>query len=276
MKSLKPRLLTAVVGIPIVLIVLFLSELWLPFAGIIVGAASAFMTGEYLNARKMLKKLPLSLSCMLFAFALPILISTKFLYVLLFAFFVAAFAVMIALHEKINYTDVSYALFGTLLISFGMSAIPVICGVSSSVTFCFVCAFALPWMADAGGFFVGATFGRHKLCPKISPKKTVEGAIGGILFCDLTAVIIGVVFHFFVMPDANVNIWALVLLGIIDAPLSILGDLGFSLIKRTYNIKDYGSIFPGHGGMLDRFDSIIFTAPVLVAVNQFIPFITVG
>lgn len=69
---------------------------------------------------------------------------------------------------------------------------------------------------------------------------------------------------------------ALILLGVIDAPVSILGDLSFSLIKRNYGIKDYGSIFPGHGGMLDRFDSIIFTAPVLVAINQFIPFITVG
>lgn len=124
--------------------------------------------------------------------------------------------------------------------------------------------------------FIGASFGKHKLCPKISPKKTVEGAIGGILFCDITAVIIGLVFKFLVMPDANINFWALILLGVIDAPVSILGDLSFSLIKRNYGIKDYGSIFPGHGGMLDRFDSIIFTAPVLVAINQFIPFITVG
>lgn len=124
--------------------------------------------------------------------------------------------------------------------------------------------------------FIGASFGKHKLCPKISPKKTVEGAIGGILFCDLTAIIIGLIFHFCVMPDANINFWALILLGVIDAPVSILGDLSFSLIKRNYGIKDYGSIFPGHGGMLDRFDSVIFTAPVLVAINQFIPFITVG
>ena len=78
------------------------------------------------------------------------------------------------------------------------------------------------------------------------------------------------------MPDANLYFWALILLGVIDAPVSILGDLSFSLIIRYYGIKDYGSIFPGHGGMLDRFDSIIFTAPVLVAINQFIPFITVG
>lgn len=83
--------------------------------------------------------------------------------------------------------------------------------------------------------FIGASFGKHKLCPKISPKKTVEGAIGGILFCDLTAVIIGLVFKFLVMPDANINFWALILLGVIDAPVSILGDLSFHLSKKLRN-----------------------------------------
>ena len=258
MKSLKPRLLTAVIGIPILLIVLFVSELWRPFVGIVIGAFSAFMTGEYLHARKMLYKFHLSIPCMLFTFLLSVLVTTKYLYVLIFAFILTVFAVMIFKHEKTNYADVAYSVFGTFLISFGMSAVPIACASSVSITFCYICIFALPWMADAGGFFIGASFGKHKLCPKISPKKTVEGAIGGILFCDLTAVIIGLIFHFCVMPD------------------SILGDLSFSLIKRNYGIKDYGSIFPGHGGMLDRFDSIIFTAPVLVAINQFIPFITVG
>ena len=276
MKSLKPRLLTAVIGIPILLIVLFVSELWHPFVGIVIGAFSAFMTGEYLHARKMLYKFHLSIPCMLFTFLLSILVTTKYLYVLIFAFILTVFAVMIFKHEKTNYADVAYSVFGTFLISFGMSAVPIACASSVSITFCYICIFALPWMADAGGFFIGASLGKHKLCPKISPKKTVEGAIGGILFCDLTAVIIGLIFHFCVMPDANINFWALILLGVIDAPVSILGDLSFSLIKRNYGIKDYGSIFPGHGGMLDRFDSIIFTAPVLVAINQFIPFITVG
>lgn len=130
------------------------------------------------------------------------------------------------------------------------------------------------WQTQAA--FYRSIVRQAQTLPEISPKKTVEGAIGGILFCDLTAVIIGLIFHFCVMPDANINFWALILLGVIDAPVSILGDLSFSLIKRNYGIKDYGSIFPGHGGMLDRFDSIIFTAPVLVAINQFIPFITVG
>lgn len=113
MKSLKPRLLTAVIGIPILLIVLFVSELWRPFVGIIIGAFSAFMIGEYLHARKMLYKFHLSIPCMLFTFLLSVLVTTKYLYVLIFAFILTVFAVMIFKHEKTNYADVAYSVFGT-------------------------------------------------------------------------------------------------------------------------------------------------------------------
>ena len=125
MKSLRPRLLTAVIGIPILLIVLFISELWHPFVGIVIGAFSAFMTGEYLHARKMLYKFHLSIPCMLFTFLLSVLVTTKYLYVLIFAFILTVFAVMIFKHEKTNYADVAYSVFGTFLISFGMSAVPI-------------------------------------------------------------------------------------------------------------------------------------------------------
>lgn len=274
MKSLKPRLLTAVFGIPLVLLVVYLCELWNPLLSIVLGIVSAFMTGEYLGAKGLIKVYPISISCMLFAFALPILLFTNFIYLLLVAFMLTLFSVMIGSHKNISYFDLIYALSGTLLISFGMSALSLICKNSASITFFFITVFALPWMADAGGFFVGATLGKHKLCPNISPKKTVEGAIGGIVFCVATALIIGVIFQNFIITDLSINFWALALLGVIDAPASILGDLSFSLIKRSLNIKDYGSIFPGHGGMLDRFDSIIFTAPIIVIINQFLPFLS--
>jgi len=276
MKSLKPRLLTAAVGIPIVLLVLLLSELWFPFVRIFIGAASAFMVAEYLHARRLLKKPMISIPCVLFAFLLSMFVATGGAYLVVFIYIIVIFWVMIMYHTEIKYDSIAYAISGTALIAFGMSAIPAVCFASISVTFCYICAFALPWMADAGGFFIGASFGRHKLCPRISPKKTVEGALGGILFCGLTAIIIGLIFRFWVMPDSNFSFGSLILLGLVDAPLSILGDLSFSMIKRNYHIKDYSSIFPGHGGMLDRFDSIIFTAPALVVINQFMPFITVG
>ena len=276
MKSLKPRLLTAVVGISLLLCILFVAEQWNPIIGIIVGLASAFMTGEYLNAKGLLKVYELSIPCLLVSFALSQTVISQYLFLIFLVFMMIAFSVLILSHKKISYIDLAYAVCGTLLISFGMSALPTICSSGIGVAFYFVTVFALPWMADAGGFFIGATMGKHKLCPNISPKKTVEGAVGGVIFCIISALIVGVVFQYIIMPDYKINFWALALLGLLDAPISILGDLSFSLIKRSLNIKDYGSIFPGHGGMLDRFDSIIFTAPVLVAVNQFIPFITQG
>lgn len=276
MKSLKPRLLTAVIGIPVVLLVIFLSELWHPFVRIIVGIATSLMICEYLHAKQLLKNLALSIPCIVFACALSVLITTGYVHILLYALFLAVFLVIIIKHETLSYAELAYAISGTLLISFCMSAISFICTNDISVSFFFVLTFLLPWMADAGGFFIGASLGRHKLCPKISPKKTVEGAIGGILFCMLSAVAMGFVFTLWILPGSKVNFYALMGIGAIDAVLSIVGDLSFSLIKRSLGIKDYGSIFPGHGGFLDRFDSIIFTAPAAVILGQFVPYITLG
>ena len=92
----------------------------------------------------------------------------------------------------------------------------------------------------------------------------------------ITAVGLGLIFRFWVLPGVSVNLYSLLIVGFLDAILSIVGDLSFSLIKRHLGIKDYGSIFPGHGGFLDRFDSIIFTAPVVVAVGSLLPFLSLG
>jgi phosphatidate cytidylyltransferase len=147
---------------------------------------------------------------------------------------------------------------------------------SLSLSFFFVICFAVPWMADAGAFFAGSLFGKHKLCPNISPKKTVEGAIGGVFTCVLAAVAIGFLFGNLITPQLTVNFIPLIIIGVCDAVLSIVGDLSFSLIKRTIGIKDYSNLFPGHGGMLDRFDSIIFTVPMVLIVNSFLPILSAG
>lgn len=276
MKSLKPRLLTAVIGIPVVILVIFISELWQPALNLIVGAVTAVMIGEYLYGKGLLKTLPLSIPCIAAAFLLTTLCTTPYVYIILFAFVTAAFLMMIIHHRTISYADLAYAACGTLLICLGMSALLLACRNEISVTFYFFVVFLLPWMADAGGFFVGATLGRHKLCPEISPKKTVEGAIGGVLFCMISAVAMGLIFQFAVFKDVTVNFFSLIIIGALDAVFSIIGDLSFSLIKRSLGIKDYGTIFPGHGGFLDRFDSIIFTAPLVIIVGQFIPFLSLG
>ena len=106
--------------------------------------------------------------------------------------------------------------------------------------------------------------GKHKLIPSVSPKKTVEGSLGGILFCIMGCVVYGYAVKSISGGAAEFHVVFLALLGLIISVVSQVGDLIFSLIKRRYDIKDYGFIFPGHGGVLDRFDSVIATAPLIL------------
>lgn len=276
MKSLKPRLLTAAIGVPFCILVIILSELWLPTIRIVAGLATSLMIFEYLGGNKLVKKLYLSIPCIAFPFVLLQVITTPFWFAVVFAFLFVVFLMGILFHEKLDYSEIAYALSGTLLISLGMGSLAYVCSNEISMTFYFFLVFLLPWMADVGAFFVGSNLGKHKLCPKISPKKSIEGAIGGIVSCVVAAVGMGLVFTLWVLPDVTVNFWALLLIALFDSVASIVGDLSFSLIKRSLGIKDYGTIFPGHGGMLDRFDSIIFTVPFVAIINQFFPILTLG
>lgn len=109
---------------------------------------------------------------------------------------------------------------------------------------------------DVMAYFSGYLLGKHKLCPKISPKKTIEGSIGGIL----GSVILSGIFGYFVMPDLLVHC---LIIGVLGGIVSQFGDLTASIFKRKMGIKDYGNLIPGHGGILDRFDSVLFTGPMV-------------
>ena len=138
--------------------------------------------------------------------------------------------------------------------------------------FYLVTALAIPWLADGGAYFGGSFLGKHKLCPKISPKKTVEGAVSGVIIGTLLSFLVGIIFEtFFFKNGESVNYISLAIFGLFGALISIVGDLSFSLIKRSLGVKDYGSLIPGHGGMLDRFDSVIFTSPFLLILIMFLP-----
>ena len=278
MKSMKPRLLTAVIGIPAVVLIMLLSEIWNPLIGIVVGLASMLMVGEFLYARRLLSCIPLAFVCMAYTLMMPNLVAMgSVMYIVTYVFILAAFTVGLAYYKRLHFMNLAYAMFGTMIITFGMTAVSIACCTNGfSVSFYFVLIFLLPWMADGGGYFIGSYFGKHKLCPNISPKKTVEGFLGGVVFCVISAMIMGMLFQFIFLKDtARVNFVLLGVIAVLDAFVSVLGDLSFSLIKRNLKIKDYGSIFPGHGGMLDRCDSIIFTAPLVVVISQAVPFLTV-
>ncbi len=278
MKSMKPRLLTAVIGIPAVVLIMLLSEIWNPLIGIVVGLASMLMVGEFLYARRLLSCIPLAFVCMAYTLMMPNMVAMgSVMYIVTYVFILAAFTVGLAYYKRLHFMNLAYAMFGTVIITFGMTAVSIACCTNGfSVSFYFVLIFLLPWMADGGAYFIGSYFGKHKLCPNISPKKTVEGFLGGVVFCVISAMIMGMLFQFIFLKDtARVNFVLLGVIAVLDAFVSVLGDLSFSLIKRNLKIKDYGSIFPGHGGMLDRCDSIIFTAPLVVVISQAVPFLTV-
>lgn len=122
--------------------------------------------------------------------------------------------------------------------------------------------FISAWASDTCAYFVGVALGRHKLAPTLSPKKSIEGAIGGVLGATIAGGIYGKILEYYgIFTDGG--IWIFALLGMCGSIVAQIGDLAASAIKRNFDIKDYGKCIPGHGGVLDRFDSVIFTSPLI-------------
>ena len=135
----------------------------------------------------------------------------------------------------------------------------------------FVLVFVAAWVCDTAAYFVGFLFGKHKLIPAVSPKKTVEGSIGGIVFATLAFVLYGFIIESF--TDLEANYLALALSGLVLSVVSQVGDLIASLIKREHGVKDYSNLMPGHGGIMDRFDSILaVSTPLMFICLVFPPF----
>ena len=120
--------------------------------------------------------------------------------------------------------------------------------------------FSAVWICDSAAFFVGRRFGKHKLAPKTSPNKTIEGAIGGMLFTGIYCFIYGIL----ILQTSN--LWVVLVVPLVVGTIGQVGDLFESYLKRGAGIKDSSNLLPGHGGVLDRFDSILFVAPTLTVL----------
>lgn len=269
MDSMKARLLTAAIGIPAAVIILILGESFHWIMHVIMALITAIMVFELLSAKKLHNNPFVLIPCLLFTLAQPAIILLNAGLFPLFIFVIVMCLIMITNNTRVNYSDITFALIGTLLVSWGMCSILIMPPIYYNYyAFFFVICLGVPWCADAGAYFSGVFLGQHKLCPNVSPNKTVEGFIGGIAAGTLSALIIGFVFSF-LYPKAEFNYGILLIIGALSSIISVLGDLTFSLIKRSCKIKDYGSFFPGHGGFLDRFDSVIFTAPLVYFIGTF-------
>ena len=168
----------------------------------------------------------------------------------------------------VGFYHVMLTLFGGVLVPTGMASLVVLKSMEQG-KYLVLLAVLLAFVTDAGAYFAGVFLGKHRGITQVSPNKSLEGYIGGFVTGVAFAVLFGAVVQ--AVSGLSANFLSLGLSGLLGAMVTMLGDLSFSLIKRQYGIKDYGNLLPGHGGMMDRFDSMVFCAPVVLFVVSFIP-----
>ncbi len=277
------RIISGAVGVVLLGAVLFFHDtIVLPIA---VAAIIAVMLFELLRAVKLHKCIPIFLAAEACGIAVPILygvlttinvIGVEYpghfefkswryadkynLYVfgiiLLCAFVV--FITWLRKHKEIRYEQVFFVLAVMILVPQAMTTMVRMERYDSeNGLFLLIMGLCGAWIADTGAYFTGVALGKHKLCPEISPKKTIEGLVGGIL---TTADVYTVAFSVYYGFTAKRAVIAFVT-GAVCAVIGTVGDLSASMVKRQIGFKDYGKIMPGHGGLMDRFDSVLFVLP---------------
>ncbi len=263
------RIITAIVGIALMLPFLIFSHTWaLVFMMTVLAVAGV---GEMLNCTGQLKRIPVAVMCISVSAAAQILakVLDDSLYTSVMLLIYAGFFVLMltcAVFSKGNYStaDACQNAAFTVYISFGFSAFITLRAIADSGLILFLLAFFIPWVCDAMAYFTGVSIGKHKLIPEVSPKKTVEGAIGGIIGVVTLTAVFGIVMQ--LGFDRTPNYPILILLAFVGGLIGQCGDLVASLLKREHGIKDYGRLFPGHGGVMDRFDSNIAVATFIYIV----------
>ncbi|MTI69994.1 MAG: phosphatidate cytidylyltransferase [Firmicutes bacterium] len=247
---MKKRIISAVIGVILLLSIVSIGGLLFKASILVVTLIGLY---EFNNATKVADIKALKFLTYLLPISLFIIsIFEKYNYIQKFIIiYTLALLIMMVVSNKIKPTNIAFALLGTIYVSVFLFHINFLEG-SPLIWLVFIIA----WATDTFAYFFGQLFGKRKLCPRLSPKKTIEGAIGGVIGSFILTLIYLKVFN---IP----NLILLSVLSILGSILSQIGDLAASKIKRTVGIKDFGNIMPGHGGVLDRFDSIIFISPFI-------------
>jgi len=259
---MKTRIITALVCIPLMILVFLCLPIW--GIGLVVGVICAGSARELL--RCVFRECPKRVyaSCMIVAFLMPVLYSlgyeggTGFTFSLFFIMSCEFMASYIG-KKKVNFEMVAVSILAGAVMPMMFGTLVRLGRIESIGRTLLFLPFIAAFSSDVGAYFVGKFLGRHKLAPKLSPKKTVEGAVGGLLFGMVLTTLFGLILR---AQGFQGTLPALMLYGLLCAGVSQLGDLSFSAIKRQYDIKDYGNVFPGHGGFLDRFDSLYYVIPL--------------
>lgn len=254
---MKTRVLAAMVFVPLLFVVfLFVPKL---ITAIFVGIMAAVASYELLHNTGVLRDKRVNCYASVFAFSISIwsFYGCPQIYGLLgvLVFYVLIFSEIMVSGLKIESKEILLCTFAALIVPYMLSALVRIVMMEQGRVYIFV-PFLVAFLSDSGGYFAGITLGKHKLCPLISPKKTVEGFIGGV-FAAIAGMIV-----FKLIVDSDMTWGFTLVMGLLGSLGGVFGDLSMSAIKRQAQIKDFGRLIPGHGGILDRFDSVLVTAPL--------------
>lgn len=267
---MKVRLIVSAVLLPLLLIVV----LFLPtvVTTIVVAIAAALAAYELLFATGIVKSLRLVIYTMVVAFMQVLMghFSMEYAVVVLGILVFAAllFSELLISHGKLPFSQISACFFAGIIVPLLFSSLVRIHALGYG-RFYILLPFLLAFTADSGAYFAGCFLGKHKLAPNISPNKTIEGMVGGI-----AGAILGLMIYCLVLDlgfGFTANYLYALSYGIIGSLAAVFGDLIFSAIKRQTGIKDYGNLIPGHGGILDRFDSLMIVAPLTEVLLTFLP-----
>lgn len=267
---MKTRVIAAVVLLPLLLLIVLAAPKI--FTAILFGAMASVGAYELLAGTGLVKQPRLIAYCA--AMAMLVSLNSHFAWSSVWAqlgiliFWVLLFAEMMHSGMKLAFEKVVVCFAAGVLIPYLLTAVVRIHSGTFGRYFILV-PFVLAFLSDTGAYFAGRAFGKHKLAPIISPKKTVEGVFGGIL-----GAVVGMVLYCLVLQiffEFQVNYLYAVIYGVIGSVAAVFGDLCFSVIKRQTGIKDYGNLIPGHGGVLDRFDSTVVVAPLAEVLLILLP-----
>ena len=271
--KLGTRVASGVIGAALLILIILYTRAWA--FNIVVSIACIVSLYELVTTLGHNKKPQLAVIEYAFAVILLIILfltkdSGIFLMPVLVAYAMLLLISAIFWHEKIKFGDVSAAFFVLIYSVMFLYHIALIREMENGKLLVFL-PFLCAWMPDTFAYFSGLLFGKHKLCPNISPKKTVEGAIGGVIGCIIITMLFGLVANS--VYGREVSYVLLLVLAVFCSVIAQLGDLSASLIKREYGVKDFGNLIPGHGGILDRIDSLIFVAPLVYYFLLYLPVI---
>ena len=177
-------------------------------------------------------------------------------------------AMFMIFYEEFTSNEFGNMFISVLYPAIGFGALSALRGAGDAGLYTIGFLFMVTIMTDMFAYIVGINFGKHRLAPKISPKKSIEGSIGGIFFAVIFAMVYLIGFDIEFIGNIEVNYFLIIFVIIIISVLAQIGDLIASKFKRDYGIKDYSNLFPGHGGVMDRFDSAIFAAMILLFISE--------